>query len=65
MAKVYKFLCQGCLSVVESDQWDKYNNEDNSCPICKDADMCGCCDCLAVIKEKNLKTNFFDIIDKE
>lgn len=38
---MYKFLCQNCLHVVESDEWERYHIEEGSCPQCG-GDMCGC-----------------------
>jgi hypothetical protein len=46
----YAFLCQECGLVVWSNDWNKYHVKSNSCPICK-SDMCGCPDCLEVIKK--------------
>lgn len=43
--QIYKFVCQDCLTVVSSDDWDKYHCQSNSCPLCK-GDMCGCSSCV-------------------
>lgn len=46
---VDKFLCQDCLHVVESEDWNKYHLTEKSCPVCK-GDMCGCDSCLKTIE---------------
>lgn len=45
---MHKYLCQNCLFVVESDDWEHFHIGDGSCPKCG-GDMCGCPDCLAHI----------------
>jgi len=50
---MYKFLCQGCLNVVESEDWNYYHLEDDSCPVCH-SEMCGCPSCVQFIEEKQL-----------
>lgn len=53
-----KFLCQDCMTVVESDSWDRYHCID-SCPSCN-ARMCGCSLCLDKIDKTRLVTGYVD-----
>lgn len=56
---MYKFLCQGCLKVIESGNWEKYHLTDDSCPYCE-SDMCVCPSCIQYIDENNLEVYFKD-----
>jgi hypothetical protein len=62
----YKFLCQDCLKVVVSDNWDKYHNTLGSCPMCRNdhADMCGCPECLRYITDNGLMTSYVDFDER-